>query len=251
MSDNSTVGKIAVIGGLAAAAIAIYNWLKNSECNTPGSSFYGSSVCGWLGLSTATASSTAYPLSTAYLNSLSASEVNATYITGVLQQAAAGGISDAQLLPLLQAKFATFSSCPSGQWNSSNATCAAPVLTSVPVLQSNQPPPTTTPAPSSPATLSTLGQQIQTAAGGASSLTMDQWNYYYNQILANRGQAAVSGTVFEAMLAAAGLSDATRSTAVPLSTFLAALSSQGLSGMGSPYSAYWVPAGMLHSPGVS
>ena len=138
MSDNSTVGKIAVIGGLAAAAIAIYNWLKNSECNTPGSSFYGSSVCGWLGLSTATASATAYPLSTAYLNSLSASEVNATYINGVLQQAAAGGISDAQLLPLLQAKFATFSSCPSGDWNSSNATCQTPVPTTVPVAPTRE-----------------------------------------------------------------------------------------------------------------
>lgn len=242
MSDNSTVGKIAVIGGLAAAAIAIYNWLKNSECNTPSSSFYGNSVCGWLGLGP-------YPQSTAFLAGLPASEVNSTFVTNVLGQAASAGVTDAQLLTALQSRFAAFSSCAAGLWSPSSATCstAVPPSATPPVSNPPSPPASTPPPPVSTPNPSHLGQQIQTAAGGASSLTMDQWNYYYNQILANRGQAPVSGTVFEAMLTSAGLTDATRSTAVPLSTFLAALSSQGLSGIGSPYSAYWVPARMLHS----
>ncbi len=49
-SDNGPLGKIVLLTSLAAGVIAIYEWLKNSECGTPGSYFYGSSVCGWLGI---------------------------------------------------------------------------------------------------------------------------------------------------------------------------------------------------------
>src|SRR5580698_7964103 len=40
----------------------------------------------------------------------------------------------------------------------------------------------------------TLQQQIQAMAGaGVNSLNFDQWGYYYNQILAGRGQPPLSG----------------------------------------------------------
>ena len=92
---------------------------------------------------------------------------------------------------------------------------------------SNAPPPATQ--------LSGIANALLAAAGlpVTGMLTMDQWNYYYNQIIAGRSPSLppVSGTTFEAMLAAAGLSDATRATPVNVQQFTAALTSQGLSGI--------------------
>jgi hypothetical protein len=79
---------------------------------------------------------------------------------------------------------------------------------------------------------STLRQQIQAMAGNINSASMDVWNFYYNQILAARGQAAVSPDVFERMLASAGLDDSKRSTAVTLDQYMNTLTAAGLSGFG-------------------
>jgi hypothetical protein len=93
----------------------------------------------------------------------------------------------------------------------------------------------TTPAVAG-ATPTTLQQQIQAMAGaGVNMLDPDQWNYYYNAILAGRvpPQPAVSSAVFEGILGNLGLTDATRSTNVTLPQFMQALASQGLSGIRS------------------
>lgn len=49
-TSNSTLGYLAALAGLGAGLIAIYQWLKNTECVTEGSMLYGGSVCVWLGL---------------------------------------------------------------------------------------------------------------------------------------------------------------------------------------------------------
>jgi len=58
------------------------------------------------------------------------------------------------------------------------------------------------------------------------------WTYYYNQVLATRGAAAVSGAQMETILQALGLTDATRGTAVTLAQYMGALGKAGLSGIG-------------------
>lgn len=77
-----------------------------------------------------------------------------------------------------------------------------------------------------------LASQI-VAIAGAGPMGMDNWNVAYNQILGQRNppQPPVSGTTFEAMLTAAGLTDATRGTPITINQFVAALSANGLSGL--------------------
>lgn len=77
-------------------------------------------------------------------------------------------------------------------------------------------------------TNATIASRLMAAAAGATQLDMDQWSYYY-QHLPDKGP--ISGVQFEQMLAHAGLTDATRTTPVPVATFVTALSSIGLGGM--------------------
>lgn len=97
------------------------------------------------------------------------------------------------------------------------------VVTTPPVTQ-QQPPPAQT---------SGLQSQLQSAANqymqasGHSGLNIDQWVFYYQTI---KG-VQLSGAQVESLIMAAGLSDATRSTIIPLSTFMNALGGVGLSGI--------------------
>jgi hypothetical protein len=125
------------------------------------------------------------------------------------------------------------------------STSIVPVpVTQTPAAPSTPPAtPPATPMLSSTPGNATLAAQIQQLAGTADPLTPDQWNYYYNQIMATRAAVmaqdgvpggaatALTGTQFEAVLAALGLTDATRATPVSLGQFVNALTAQGLSGL--------------------
>jgi hypothetical protein len=65
------------------------------------------------------------------------------------------------------------------------------------------------------------------ANSGTQGLNIDQWVFYYQTI---KG-VTLSGTQVESLIMGAGLSDATRGTIIPLSTFLTALGGVGLSGI--------------------
>ncbi len=84
-----------------------------------------------------------------------------------------------------------------------------------------------------PAGSSQLAAQLQAAGiqfmqgSGAQGLNIDQWMFYYQQI---KG-ITLNGTQAASLIQAAGLSDATRGTVIPLSTFMNALGGVGLSGI--------------------
>jgi hypothetical protein len=123
-------------------------------------------------------------------------------------------------------------------------TGTAPVTTTPPVTTA----PVTAAPPTSTTTASSLAAvltQAATAGGNdPSSLSPDQWSYIYQQI---PGKPQISPALFESILASLGLTDATRSTIVTAQAFASALVSNGLSGLGhSPFSASWVPGGMIH-----
>jgi hypothetical protein len=104
---------------------------------------------------------------------------------------------------------------------------------------------TVTPTQSPTNTLTNLLLQAATAAGEPSTLSPDQWAYYYQAI---PGKPAISGAQFESILTSLGLTDATRSTTISASQFAGALISNGLSGLdtGKIYSAGWVPLNAIH-----
>lgn len=99
-------------------------------------------------------------------------------------------------------------------------------VTTVPITQPNT-------TATTPAATSTLATQLQAAATqfmantGAAGLNIDQWVFYYQTI---KG-VTLSGSQVESLIIAAGLSDATRGTIIPLSTFMSALGGVGLSGI--------------------
>ena len=168
--------KLITLGALGIGLYVLYNWLV-SQCETPSSSFFGSSTCSMLGVST---------------------------------------------LP---------TSVQTSQQGTGLPIPTTPVTTSLPTGP-------VTDTPSAAATV--LASQLQTAAGTTANMTPDQWAYFYNAL---PGKTTIPPSVFEDMLATLGLNDATRGTPVPVNTFVSALNTSGLSGLGcySPYAVNWVP----------
>ena len=114
-------------------------------------------------------------------------------------------------------------------------------------------PPVTTPTAPGP----TTEQQIMSLSGAtsnASTLTMDQWGYYYNQI-----KPAIPPATFERMLGNvfgaaytngdAGVQAAMRGTPVTLAQFMGALNGAGLSGIVPAFSQ--LPPSMTFGKGFS
>lgn len=90
-----------------------------------------------------------------------------------------------------------------------------------------------TPATTVTTSEATLANQILQAAGfpltSPPNLTPDQWAYYYNGL---PGKTTIPAAVFENVLTALGLTDATRGTPVTVWSFVQALSTNGMSGLG-------------------
>lgn len=93
-------------------------------------------------------------------------------------------------------------------------------------------PPTSAPATSLVST--TFQSQLQALAtayaqaNGGAGLNVDQWNYYMAQLTG----VQVTGQQGEQLIQALGLTDATRGTIIPMTTYLTALSAIGLPGVG-------------------
>ena len=309
MSDNTQ--KLAWMVGLAAGLIAIYNWLENSQCNTPGSTLYGGTVCGWIGLNaptTVTAASgltntspaaasvaSAFPMTSAALQAASGTILSASEV-GDIQEAMATALTkltasnataaqiqaqDSQMASNIAQSVTAYQACMAnkGSWNINAGTCGSPQgIAPAPTVASSTPsnPYGTygnaatlaqavehgdqqaialmvqlglSPSSSSAAPAGSLGSQILALAEVPSTqlYNFDQWNYYYNEILAQRGQPPVPGPTFDALLKSQGFTEP--SPAVSLQTFLNALNSQGLSGLDA-IRAFWVPASEIHNAGV-
>lgn len=125
-----------------------------------------------------------------------------------------------------------------------------PLATTTPVAATPVATPATTtpvsqPSTTQPAATSSLANTLLQAAGFSSAvqtLTPDQWGFYYNNL---PGKTAVPPSTFDQMLAYLGLSDATRGTQVTVNQFVAALNSQGLSGLRG-LAGNLIPMGMIH-----
>lgn len=93
------------------------------------------------------------------------------------------------------------------------------------------PPAQTPPASTLTTQLQALGNQymanMQALGTPVAGLNIDQWSFYYQQL---KG-ASITGAQMETIIVAAGLSDATRGTIIPVSQFINALGSVGLSGI--------------------
>jgi hypothetical protein len=113
----------------------------------------------------------------------------------------------------------------------SGGTVGTQPTATVPITQPN--PVALPPATSTLATqLQTMANQymanMQAAGTPVAGLNIDQWLFYYDQI---RGASLFGTAQGESLIQAAGVTDATRSTIIPLATFMAALGSVGLSGI--------------------
>lgn len=162
-TNNSTLGYLAALAGLGAGLIAIYQWLKNTECVTEGSMFYGGSVCGWLDLNPAGLNVTnpsggpvqnpvdkVFPQSMQFLATLGVGQASQIFITNVTAEAVAAGWTDQQLLAFLQSKFSDYGACQAsnGTWNADAGDCLQiPTIPTIPsVLPSPSTPPSSVPA---------------------------------------------------------------------------------------------------------
>lgn len=127
-TSNSTLGYLAALAGLGAGLIAIYQWLKNTECVTEGSMFYGGSVCGWLGLNPASATGSSSAPS-APPSSVPAASITPSAPASSVPAAAINNLSPvfnvvdagatpivAALGPQLQALAGTATTLPFNQW---------------------------------------------------------------------------------------------------------------------------------------
>ena len=66
------------------------------------------------------------------------------------------------------------------------------------------------------------------SSNGGAGLNVDQWNYYMSQLTG----VQVTGNQGEQILQSLGLTDATRSTIIPMTAYLSALSATGLGRLG-------------------
>lgn len=177
--------KLITLGIVGVGLYVLYEWMV-SQCEAPGSGFYGGSLC----------------------NSLIGTPI-------------------ASSQPIA-------SSAP--------AAVASPLATGVAVHN--------TPAPPTISTSQvTLANQLLQAAGfpltNPPDLTADQWAYYYNGIA---GNTTIPASVMGNVLTALGLTDATRGTPVTVYSFVQALGSNGMSGLGyyPSFVSSRVPSFALH-----
>lgn len=167
--------KLLTMGIIGLGLYLLYEWMV-SQCETPGSVFYGGGTC--------------------------------QALIGTPIQATAAATS-------------TTSTTAATGTTSAATTTAAPAQTAAQILQS----------------------QLIQAAGfsqtNPADLTPDQWSYYYNNL---PGKTPIPSTVFENILTALGLTDASRGTPVTVAQFVAAANQNGISGLRFGY----VPMSAIH-----
>lgn len=134
---------------------------------------------------------------------------------------AGGSMAGNQVCGWITPAAVTTTSAPAS--TSSPAPTAPSVPVSIPVAA------TTPTTPSTPAGISALGLQILSLASVKPTqlYNWDQWLYYYNEVLASRGDP---GIPLETVLGQ-NIPMATRQTNISLSTFLQGLQTAGLNGL--------------------
>ena len=174
-------------------------------------------------------------------------------------QMVAAGYSVATINTALQAMATQYQDCVAPSvWttltsyaNSANNGCnnpsGLPAVGTTPITSTPPVTPTAAPitAPVTSTTYAAVYAALQSAAG-TTSLTPDQWSYYWTQI----GHPAISASDFSTLLSNMGITDRTQPMA--LGTFVAGLQSLnqnefGISGFGN-YSG--IPVGWIHQGGV-